>query len=191
MRRHRSRVKPALGRGKNTPLARPEGSPSRYALVVADLLAAWCVPVVRADFRDDGVWEQLKDEIVSPMEEGFVASVEFVEDRTLIGLARRQSRPAALVPTRAGIGTRWCSSSTPSPSRCRSGPCSSSILTKGTRRARSGRCHGRSRQSTTCRLRTWTSLSSHGRQARMASFEAFQGSAAGPTPLPDALICRR
>ncbi|WP_154937178.1 DUF6924 domain-containing protein [Micromonospora palomenae] len=54
---------------------------------MADLPETWCVPVVRADFRDDGVWEQFKDEIVTPTEEGFVASVEFVEDRALIGLS--------------------------------------------------------------------------------------------------------
>lgn len=54
---------------------------------MADLPETWCVPVIRADFRDDGVWEQLKDEIVRPTEEGFVAGVEFVEDRALIGLS--------------------------------------------------------------------------------------------------------
>jgi hypothetical protein len=56
---------------------------------VADLPETWCVPVVRADFRDDDVWERLKDEIVSPTEEGFMAGVEFVEDRTLIGLSEK------------------------------------------------------------------------------------------------------
>ncbi|MEU7586762.1 hypothetical protein AB0A95_10725 [Micromonospora sp. NPDC049230] len=50
------------------------------------LPATWCVPVVRADFRDDGVWERLTDEIVSPTREGFRAHVEFVEDRELSGL---------------------------------------------------------------------------------------------------------
>jgi hypothetical protein len=54
---------------------------------VADLPETWCVPVVRADFSDDGLWEQLKDEIVSPTEEGFVAGVEFVEHRALTGLS--------------------------------------------------------------------------------------------------------
>ncbi|MBM7494433.1 hypothetical protein JOD64_005655 [Micromonospora luteifusca] len=54
---------------------------------MAHLPETWCVPVVRADFRADDVWEQLKDEIVSPTDEGFVARVEFVEDRTLIGLS--------------------------------------------------------------------------------------------------------
>ncbi|MFF4880021.1 DUF6924 domain-containing protein [Micromonospora sp. NPDC000668] len=54
---------------------------------MAHLPETWCVPVVRADFRDDGIWERLKDEIVSPTEEGFVAGVEFVEDRTLIDLS--------------------------------------------------------------------------------------------------------
>ncbi|MDG4809387.1 hypothetical protein O7634_21790 [Micromonospora sp. WMMD1120] len=46
----------------------------------------WCAPVIRADFRDDEVWERLKDEIVDPTAEGFRAGVEFVEDRALIGL---------------------------------------------------------------------------------------------------------
>ncbi|MFI6825382.1 DUF6924 domain-containing protein [Micromonospora sp. NPDC050187] len=41
---------------------------------------------MRGDFRDDGVWERLKHEIVSPTNEGFGAAVEFVEDRALIGL---------------------------------------------------------------------------------------------------------
>ncbi|MEU8181162.1 hypothetical protein AB0B85_01130 [Micromonospora sp. NPDC049044] len=53
---------------------------------MARLPATWCVPVVRADFRDDGGWERLKDEIVSPTDEGFLARVEFVEDRELVGL---------------------------------------------------------------------------------------------------------
>jgi hypothetical protein len=53
---------------------------------VADLPHTWSVPVVRADFGDDGVWDQLKDEISSPTDEGFVAYVEFVEDRALAGL---------------------------------------------------------------------------------------------------------
>lgn len=60
---------------------------SRYAVPVADLPETWCIPVIRGDFRDDGVWEQLKDEIVSPTEESFVAGAEFVEDRALIGLS--------------------------------------------------------------------------------------------------------
>ncbi|MFC8848558.1 MULTISPECIES: DUF6924 domain-containing protein [unclassified Micromonospora] len=38
------------------------------------------------------------------------------------GSARRRSWPAILAPTRVSTGTRWCSSSTPSPSRCRSVP---------------------------------------------------------------------
>jgi hypothetical protein len=44
------------------------------------------VPVVRADFRDDGVWEELTHQIASPTEEGFLACVDFVEDRALTGL---------------------------------------------------------------------------------------------------------
>ncbi|WP_435208778.1 DUF6924 domain-containing protein [Micromonospora sp. bgisy143] len=44
------------------------------------------VPVIRADFSDDGGWERLRDEICSPTTEGFAAAVEFVEDRSLVGL---------------------------------------------------------------------------------------------------------
>jgi hypothetical protein len=53
---------------------------------VADLPDTWCVPVIRADFSDDDVWARLKEEILSPTEEGFAANVEFVEDTTLVGL---------------------------------------------------------------------------------------------------------
>lgn len=61
-------------------------SRSRYAVPVVDLPDTWCVPVVRADFSDNEVWEQLKEEIISPTDEGFLARVEFVEDRALVGL---------------------------------------------------------------------------------------------------------
>ncbi|WDZ84097.1 DUF6924 domain-containing protein [Micromonospora cathayae] len=44
------------------------------------------VPVVRGDFRDDGLWERLQYEILSLTAEGFGACVEFVEDRALVGL---------------------------------------------------------------------------------------------------------
>ncbi|SCG57122.1 hypothetical protein GA0070609_3251 [Micromonospora echinaurantiaca] len=54
---------------------------------MAHLPETWCLPVIRADFRDDAIWGQIKDEILSPTKEGFVASVEFVEDRALIGLS--------------------------------------------------------------------------------------------------------
>jgi hypothetical protein len=53
---------------------------------VAHLPETWCVPVVRADFSDEDVWARLKDEIVSPTAEGWMANVEFVEDDTLVGL---------------------------------------------------------------------------------------------------------
>ncbi|EHR62667.1 DUF6924 domain-containing protein [Saccharomonospora cyanea] len=53
---------------------------------MSELPATHCVPVVRADFSDDQFWAQLKEEITSPTEEGFLANVEFVEDRTLEGL---------------------------------------------------------------------------------------------------------
>ena len=51
-----------------------------------DLPETWCVPVVRADFSDDILWARLTEEIASPTAEGFRAGVEFVEDRTLVGL---------------------------------------------------------------------------------------------------------
>jgi hypothetical protein len=54
---------------------------------VAALPETWSVPVVRADFSNDRVWQGLKEEIVSPTEEGFSADVEFVEDRALSGLS--------------------------------------------------------------------------------------------------------
>ncbi|MEU8088524.1 hypothetical protein AB0B57_33520 [Micromonospora sp. NPDC049101] len=53
---------------------------------MARLPATFSVPVVRADFRDDGGWERLRAEIVNPTPEGFLADVEFVEDRELTGL---------------------------------------------------------------------------------------------------------
>jgi len=53
---------------------------------VAELPETWCVPVVRADFSDDGIWERLKDDVLELTEEGFGANVEFVEDRALSDL---------------------------------------------------------------------------------------------------------
>ena len=58
----------------------------RLVAVVLELPETWSVPVVRADFSDDAVWEGVKDEISASTEEGFGADVEFVEDRTLAGL---------------------------------------------------------------------------------------------------------
>jgi hypothetical protein len=43
-------------------------------------------PVVRTDFSDPAVWEQIRREIVSLTEEGFGANVEFVEDRAFEGV---------------------------------------------------------------------------------------------------------
>jgi hypothetical protein len=45
------------------------------------------VPVIRADFSNDALWLQLQEEIARPTVEGFEASVDFVEDRTLSGLS--------------------------------------------------------------------------------------------------------
>jgi hypothetical protein len=44
------------------------------------------VPVLRTDFADDALWERLKAEIASPTEEGFLAAVEFVDDRMFDGV---------------------------------------------------------------------------------------------------------
>jgi hypothetical protein len=44
------------------------------------------VPVLRVDFSNNALWDQLKNEILSPTDEGFGANVEFVEDQSLAGL---------------------------------------------------------------------------------------------------------
>jgi hypothetical protein len=43
-------------------------------------------PVLRIRFVEDALWERLQAEIVSPTEEGFRATVEFVDDRRFDGL---------------------------------------------------------------------------------------------------------
>lgn len=43
-------------------------------------------PILRVDFSNDALWAQLGAEITSPTDEGFLADVEFVEDRALTGL---------------------------------------------------------------------------------------------------------
>jgi hypothetical protein len=43
-------------------------------------------PVVRADFSDDAAWAEIQEAISAETEEGFLAAVEFVEDRALVGL---------------------------------------------------------------------------------------------------------
>jgi hypothetical protein len=53
---------------------------------VAGLPETWSVPVVRADFSDDSIWQQLVQEVSTQTEEGWGADVEFVEDRALDGL---------------------------------------------------------------------------------------------------------
>jgi hypothetical protein len=52
---------------------------------MVDLPDARGTPVVRADFSDDDVWERLKEEISSPTADGFLAGVEFIEERALSG----------------------------------------------------------------------------------------------------------
>ncbi|MDT0528617.1 hypothetical protein RM555_06370 [Micromonospora sp. DSM 115977] len=44
------------------------------------------VPVIRADFSDDALWAQLKEDISQDTGKGFRANVEFVEDPRLAGL---------------------------------------------------------------------------------------------------------
>ena len=53
---------------------------------MAELPQTWSLPVVRADFTDDAGWEEIKEKIEEPTEEGFGADVDFVEDLALIGL---------------------------------------------------------------------------------------------------------
>lgn len=43
-------------------------------------------PVLRTDFADGALWERLKAEITSPNEEGFLPTVEFVNDRRFDGV---------------------------------------------------------------------------------------------------------
>jgi len=42
--------------------------------------------VVRADFTDDAAWDEIREKIAEPTEEGFRADVDFLEDRALTGL---------------------------------------------------------------------------------------------------------
>ena len=88
------------------PLQRAECASARprYGCVVMELPATGQVPVVRADYSSDPVWEELQEEIVSPTEEGFLANVEFVEDRSLEGLDERAI--AAAIPRRYPSGYR-------------------------------------------------------------------------------------
>lgn len=53
---------------------------------MAELPETWSVPVLRADFADDAVWEEIRERIMEPTEEGFGADVDFVEDHGLTGL---------------------------------------------------------------------------------------------------------
>ncbi|MEH0984571.1 DUF6924 domain-containing protein [Micromonospora sp. CPCC 205556] len=64
------------------------------------------VPVIRADFSDDAVWARPQEDISEETEEGFVAEVEFVEDRTLVcldvpALVRAFPAAAAVQPSAA------------------------------------------------------------------------------------------
>jgi hypothetical protein len=53
---------------------------------VIELPQTWSVPVVRADFSSDQVWQQLQEEILRLTAEGFGAEVKFVEEPALVGL---------------------------------------------------------------------------------------------------------
>ncbi|MEV4279943.1 DUF6924 domain-containing protein [Actinoplanes xinjiangensis] len=53
---------------------------------MASLPETRSVPVLRADFADDAVWERIREKIMEPTEEGFGADVDFVEDLALTGL---------------------------------------------------------------------------------------------------------
>jgi len=53
---------------------------------MAELPTTRHCPVLRIDFSDDALWAQLEAEISSPTDEGFLANVEFADDRTLAGL---------------------------------------------------------------------------------------------------------
>jgi hypothetical protein len=53
---------------------------------VAQLPDTRGVPVVRADFTDNVVWERVKEKILQPTEEGFGADVDFVADQALAAL---------------------------------------------------------------------------------------------------------
>ncbi len=44
------------------------------------------VPVVRIDFGEDEIWKEVWPEIISPTEDGFLADVELVEDRSAAAL---------------------------------------------------------------------------------------------------------
>jgi len=58
----------------------------RYDPLVTELPQTWSVPVVRADFSNDHIWQQIRDEILRLTPEGFGADVEFVEEPALVGL---------------------------------------------------------------------------------------------------------
>ena len=53
---------------------------------MTELPQTWSVPVVRADFSNDQIWQQIQAEISRPTAEGFGADVEFVEEPALGGL---------------------------------------------------------------------------------------------------------
>src|SRR5215467_2985802 len=58
----------------------------QYSPFVIGLPQTSSVPVVRADFSNEHVWQQLQEEILRLTAEGFGADVEFVEEPALVGL---------------------------------------------------------------------------------------------------------
>jgi len=44
------------------------------------------MPFIRADFADEETWKEIKRLVARPNEQGYVANVGYVEDRTLAGL---------------------------------------------------------------------------------------------------------
>jgi len=47
-------------------------------------------PVLRTDFSDQAAWEAVRDQIQRPSAEGFLANVEFIDDRVFDGLNKQQ-----------------------------------------------------------------------------------------------------
>ena len=47
-------------------------------------------PVLRTDFSDKSAWDAVRDQIQQPSAEGFMANVEFIDDRVFDGLDKQQ-----------------------------------------------------------------------------------------------------
>ena len=53
---------------------------------MASLPSTLGVPFIRTDFSDQASWDQMKDVVGLPNEQDYQANVEYIEDRTLVGL---------------------------------------------------------------------------------------------------------